>query len=53
MWFLLQGSIIVLAVALLHDKTPNKVVPGIIGGVAAYVVTWIIWQLRLFLHRRR
>jgi hypothetical protein len=28
MWFLIQGSIIVGAVAFLHDKTPNKVVPS-------------------------
>jgi hypothetical protein len=52
-WYLFQGTIIVLVVAYVHDKTPNKVVPGILGVAAAWAATWIIWQLRLLWHRRQ
>jgi hypothetical protein len=46
MWFLFQGTIIVLVVAYFHDKTPNLVARGILGGAAAYAATWLILWLK-------
>jgi hypothetical protein len=52
-WYLFQGTIIVLVVAYVHDKTPNKVVPGILGVAAAYAVTWLVFRIRPLLRRRQ
>jgi|RhiMetdeSRZDD1v2_1073273.scaffolds.fasta_scaffold80057_5 hypothetical protein len=48
--YLLQGFIVGFVVVHneYHHWTPNRVVAGIIGIAAAYVVTWVIWQLRRF-----
>ena len=53
MWYLIQGAIILLFVAYFHDKTPNRMVPGVLGGAAAYAVTVVLFYLRQFVHRPR
>jgi hypothetical protein len=46
MWYLLQGSIIIAVVAHEHfnhwNTTGNKLVPSVLGGIIAYIVTLLL-----------
>jgi hypothetical protein len=47
MWHLLQGAIIVIVFAQLYpDKTHNPVAASIVGGAAAFAVTWLLLWLK-------
>jgi hypothetical protein len=46
MHYLWQSVVIFTVVMWLHDKTPNKVLPGFLGVCLAWLLTWLLWQFK-------